>query len=516
MSFQTNIQQQIYLHQAQYDTNYFLYANNNTLKTTPNNNLAPNNYTYFAQIDLDDDFLPSATQENATTSRPAKRQKNSDIENERNEYCRVCGETRTIGYHHGAVTCEACKKFFERNAKGKCAQLKCNFDKGNCVVNKNTRNGCSFCRYQKCVSLGMSLDKTLQKDQSVKNLPCQVCSGPSSGIHFGAITCEGCKSFFKRIIDTPTAELHCLNKNNCEINFKYPKTCRACRFNRCLKVGMSQDKIKIGRQSNLFKNRLFSSENQSPNESLAQNIQPAEVDLDLETKNAIEMIHSAYASSMSLIQEVNLTNQPRNNCHMIITNFLQQHSYQSIQFIQKIEYFKLLSTKDQINLISNSIHVLRYLWISRLNKNQNYFNCDPETAKIIYELFPVFSKTDDDFVKLNDMVIKNLNLDAKEFSLFSALIVASASYQNGSSLSFKNIKFKISELLAKYMHSRRNESDSYQTLNSLILYFNGINVEIQKKICKDLIQLNVHHNFSVFFKSIYLRAAFLNNVQMKY
>ncbi len=26
-----------------------------------------------------------------------------------------------------------------------------------------------------------------------KGFPCSVCKAPSSGVHFGAITCEGCK-----------------------------------------------------------------------------------------------------------------------------------------------------------------------------------------------------------------------------------------------------------------------------------------------------------------------------------
>ena len=31
----------------------------------------------------------------------------------------------------------------------------------------------------------------------VSEIPCRVCSAPSSGFHFGALTCEGCKVGFK-------------------------------------------------------------------------------------------------------------------------------------------------------------------------------------------------------------------------------------------------------------------------------------------------------------------------------
>ena len=32
-----------------------------------------------------------------------------------------------------------------------------------------------------------------QMSQEICNIPCKVCDAPSSGYHFGAITCEGCK-----------------------------------------------------------------------------------------------------------------------------------------------------------------------------------------------------------------------------------------------------------------------------------------------------------------------------------
>lgn len=31
------------------------------------------------------------------------------------------------------------------------------------------------------------------KKENVGDIPCRVCGAPSSGFHFGALTCEGCK-----------------------------------------------------------------------------------------------------------------------------------------------------------------------------------------------------------------------------------------------------------------------------------------------------------------------------------
>lgn len=47
-----------------------------------------------------------------------------------------------------------------------------------------------------------------------KGFPCQVCKAPSSGVHFGSITCEGCKvSQINEIIYKSTKYFIQLNEN---------------------------------------------------------------------------------------------------------------------------------------------------------------------------------------------------------------------------------------------------------------------------------------------------------------
>ncbi|XP_048861258.1 nuclear receptor subfamily 5 group A member 2-like isoform X3 [Brienomyrus brachyistius] len=53
------------------------------------------------------------------------------------ELCPVCGD-KVSGYHYGLLTCESCKGFFKR------------------TVQNNKR--CPFCRFQKCLNVGMRLE----------------------------------------------------------------------------------------------------------------------------------------------------------------------------------------------------------------------------------------------------------------------------------------------------------------------------------------------------------------------
>ncbi|XP_077427344.1 nuclear receptor subfamily 4 group A member 2-like [Vanacampus margaritifer] len=66
--------------------------------------------------------------------------------------CAVCGDNAAC-QHYGVRTCEGCKGFFKRtvqkNAKYVCLAAK------NCPVDKRRRNRCQYCRFQKCLAVGM-------------------------------------------------------------------------------------------------------------------------------------------------------------------------------------------------------------------------------------------------------------------------------------------------------------------------------------------------------------------------
>ncbi|XP_031830730.1 knirps-related protein [Nomia melanderi] len=85
------------------------------------------------------------------------------------------------------------------------------------------------------------------------NQQCKVCGEPAAGFHFGAFTCEGCKSFFGRSYNNLSSISDCKNGGECVINKKNRTTCKACRLRKCLLVGMSKSGSRYGRRSNWFK-----------------------------------------------------------------------------------------------------------------------------------------------------------------------------------------------------------------------------------------------------------------------
>ena len=77
-----------------------------------------------------------------------------------NGACLICGDKAT-GKHYGASSCDGCKGFFRRSVR-KNHVYACRFQRA-CVINKDKRNQCRYCRLRKCFRAGM-------KKEGEKNL----------------------------------------------------------------------------------------------------------------------------------------------------------------------------------------------------------------------------------------------------------------------------------------------------------------------------------------------------------
>ncbi|UJR33089.1 hypothetical protein I4U23_020547 [Adineta vaga] len=85
-----------------------------------------------------------------------------------------------------------------------------------------------------------------------ESLDCVVCGDRATGKHYGAISCDGCKGFFRRSVrKNPVYE--CRHQNNCTIDKDKRNQCRHCRWKKCIRMGMKKDAVqkerdRLGRQ----------------------------------------------------------------------------------------------------------------------------------------------------------------------------------------------------------------------------------------------------------------------------
>ncbi|XP_013789030.2 nuclear hormone receptor FTZ-F1 beta-like isoform X2 [Limulus polyphemus] len=82
--------------------------------------------------------------------------------------------------------------------------------------------------------------------QQLLSGPCPICGDRISGFHYGIFSCESCKGFFKRTVQNKKNYV-CLRGANCHVAINTRKKCPACRFNKCLKMGMKLEAIREDR-----------------------------------------------------------------------------------------------------------------------------------------------------------------------------------------------------------------------------------------------------------------------------
>ncbi|KAI5699707.1 hypothetical protein M8J76_007538 [Diaphorina citri] len=100
-----------------------------------------------------------------------------------------------------------------------------------------------------------------EHDEDDQPMICMICEDKATGLHYGIITCEGCKGFFKRTVQNRRVYT-CVADGVCEITKAQRNRCQYCRFKKCIEQGMvlqavREDRMPGGRNSgavyNLYK-----------------------------------------------------------------------------------------------------------------------------------------------------------------------------------------------------------------------------------------------------------------------
>lgn len=83
----------------------------------------------------------------------------------------------------------------------------------------------------------LSSEQQEQPEEEEQPMICMICEDKATGLHYGIITCEGCKGFFKRTVQNRRVYT-CVADGNCEITKAQRNRCQYCRFKKCIEQGM--------------------------------------------------------------------------------------------------------------------------------------------------------------------------------------------------------------------------------------------------------------------------------------
>ncbi|XP_039578983.1 nuclear receptor ROR-alpha isoform X2 [Passer montanus] len=315
-------------------------------------------------------------------------------------------------------------------------------------------------------SRGISVTKKTHTSQ-IEIIPCKICGDKSSGIHYGVITCEGCKGFFRRSQQS-NATYSCPRQKNCLIDRTSRNRCQHCRLQKCLAVGMSRDAVKFGRMSKKQRDSLYAEvqkhrmqqqqrdhqqqpgeaepltptynittngltelhddlsnyiDGHTPEEHLAQNISKSHMETCQYLREELQQI-----TWQTFLQEEieNYQNKQREVmwqlCAVKITEAIQY----VVEFAKRIDGFMELCQNDQIVLLKAGSLEVVFIRMCRAFDSQNntvYFDgkyASPEVFK---------SLGCEDFISFVFEFGKSLcsmHLTEDEIALFSAFVLMSA------------------------------------------------------------------------------------------
>ncbi|KAL7069719.1 hypothetical protein ACQ4LE_011183 [Meloidogyne hapla] len=93
---------------------------------------------------------------------------------------------------------------------------------------------------------------------------CVVCNDVATGNHYSVPSCNGCKTFFRRAI-VNNRNFACMGNGKCIVDKVVRCACRACRLEKCIKMGMDTNAIQSERDRIGYTKRKRRDKNEQPN-----------------------------------------------------------------------------------------------------------------------------------------------------------------------------------------------------------------------------------------------------------
>ncbi|CAF3415552.1 unnamed protein product [Rotaria sp. Silwood1] len=203
------------------------------------------------------------------------------------------------------------------------------------------------------MALGINSTTNTSFGNSTDGLDCVVCGDRATGKHYGAISCDGCKGFFRRSVrKNPVYE--CRHQNNCTIDKDKRNQCRHCRWKKCIRMGMKKDAVqkerdRLGRQRSHVYN--FGTTNVKSNANLTGDLDEDEDDLSVTALLKAEKTAQEYVG-----RQIRLDRHPSNTERVQATletiGISMNYQLRSlIEWAKDLKGFVELSDNDKIALL---------------------------------------------------------------------------------------------------------------------------------------------------------------------
>lgn len=263
---------------------------------------------------------------------------------------------------------------------------------------------------------------------------CVVCGDKASGYHYNALTCEGCKGFFRRSI-TKNAVYKCKNGGNCEMDMYMRRKCQECRLRKCKQMGMLAECLLTEIQcksKRLRKNVKLPSEKSFNEEyegldlkQVTSTTRPSRVKTEL-TQDQMQLLqyvmdsYNKHRMPQDIASKL-VDNLSTDDNFVFLTTMATSHVQILVEFTKKIPGFQSLDHEDQIALLKGSAVEAMFLRSAELfnkkllNSHTDILEERIRNSGISHEyIIPMFN-----FYKSLD----ELKMTEEEYALLTAVVI---------------------------------------------------------------------------------------------
>ncbi|XP_070578777.1 estrogen-related receptor gamma-like [Ptychodera flava] len=251
---------------------------------------------------------------------------------------------------------------------------------------------------------------------------CLVCGDIASGYHYGVASCEACKAFFKRTVQG-NIQYICPAVNECDITKRRRKSCQACRYRKCLQMGMLKegvrlDRVRGGRQKYHTKRRIDNSELE------------VHVAVKKEAKENTLISHLIAIEPdkvYAMTEEVQNIEDEEVKVWAILANLANLELVHMIGWAKQIPDFSTLALNDQMTLLQSAWNEILVFGLA--------YRSVPHQNKLVFSDDFVMDTSDGKAVRLdllNELTLKlteklkTIQINQEEFVLMKALILCNA------------------------------------------------------------------------------------------
>ncbi|XP_038612633.1 bile acid receptor [Tachyglossus aculeatus] len=270
---------------------------------------------------------------------------------------------------------------------------------------------------------------------------CVVCGDKASGYHYNALTCEGCKGFFRRSI-TKNAVYKCKNGGNCEMDMYMRRKCQECRLRKCKQMGMLAECLltEIQCKSKRLRKNVKQPSDQTANEdSEGSDLKQVtsttksfreKIELTPDQQNLLLYIMDSYSKQrmpQEIANKILKEEFSAEENFLILTEMATSHVQILVEFTKKLPGFQTLDHEDQIALLKGSAVEAMFLRSAEIfNKKLPAGHVDLLEERIRKSgisdeyITPMFS-----FYKS----IGELKMTQEEYALLTAIVILSPDRQ---------------------------------------------------------------------------------------